>query len=82
MGRLAASLMVKFCADRIRSPSTIRASALNRLAALAVKGPECGSDSDIARLAQQSLCPAHPSNDTLNGILQAQAPTSRVPMVR
>ncbi|KAI2814833.1 hypothetical protein CBS115989_8198 [Aspergillus niger] len=61
-------------------PSTIRASALNRLAALAVKGPECGSDSDIARLAQQSLCPAHSSNDTLNGILQAQAPTSRVPM--
>ncbi|PWY77156.1 phosphatidylinositol 4-kinase [Aspergillus sclerotioniger CBS 115572] len=60
--------------------STIRASALEKLAALAVKKPECGSDSDIARLAQQTLPSAYQSNDTLNSILQTQAPTSRVPM--
>ncbi|PYI10521.1 phosphatidylinositol 4-kinase [Aspergillus sclerotiicarbonarius CBS 121057] len=61
-------------------PPTIRALALDKLAALAVKRPECGSDSDIARLAQQTLPLAYQSNDTLNGILQIQAPTSRVPM--
>ncbi|RAL06281.1 1-phosphatidylinositol 4-kinase STT4 [Aspergillus ibericus CBS 121593] len=61
-------------------PSTIRASALDKLAALAVRRPECGSDSDIARLVQQTLPPAYQSDNTLNGILHTQAPTSRVPM--
>ncbi|KAE8349416.1 hypothetical protein BDV28DRAFT_141280 [Aspergillus coremiiformis] len=59
--------------------ANIRPSALEKLAALAVKAPETDETSDIARLSRQSPhWISHPID--LNGILRSQAPTSRVPM--
>ncbi|KAJ5591779.1 uncharacterized protein N7459_002148, partial [Penicillium hispanicum] len=57
----------------------VRRSAFDKLAALAVKSPTRDDGSELARLAQQSRSTRHP-DDSLNGILKGQTPTSRVPM--
>ncbi|PYH97001.1 phosphatidylinositol 4-kinase [Aspergillus ellipticus CBS 707.79] len=58
--------------------TSVRASALKKLAALAAKAPECGDNSDMARITQYSLLSSEKSKNSLNGTLPS--PTSRVPM--
>ncbi|KAF9884109.1 phosphatidylinositol-4- kinase [Aspergillus nanangensis] len=58
---------------------SIRASALGKLAALAVTQPEDDKEPTIVRLTKQ--CPSSTNySNGLDGVLQNQAPTSRVPM--
>ncbi|KAI9370011.1 hypothetical protein BJX61DRAFT_517181 [Aspergillus egyptiacus] len=59
---------------------TIRSSALERLAKLAVDTPEDNGHSEVDHLTRQCQHLFKPSNGLLNGVLQTQAPVSRVPM--
>ncbi|KAL4933603.1 1-phosphatidylinositol 4-kinase STT4 [Aspergillus undulatus] len=61
------------------SPS-IRSSALEKLAKLAVNTPEDNRDSEIDRLTRQCQHLTKQSNGRLNGVLHSQSPVSRVPM--
>ncbi|KAL4972401.1 hypothetical protein BDW66DRAFT_169647 [Aspergillus desertorum] len=61
------------------SPS-IRASALEKLAKLAVSTPDDCDESEIDRLTRQSQHLTKQPNGSLNGVLHSQSPLSRMPM--
>ncbi|KAJ5114569.1 hypothetical protein NUU61_000328 [Penicillium alfredii] len=57
----------------------VRRAAFEKLAALAVQSPARDDGSELVRLSQQSRSTTQ-ADETLNGVLRGQAPTSRVPM--
>ncbi|KAL6233892.1 hypothetical protein BDW75DRAFT_180243 [Aspergillus navahoensis] len=61
------------------SPS-IRASALERLAKLAVSTPDDSDESEIDQLTRQCQHLTKQPNSSLNGVLRSQSPMSRMPM--
>ncbi|KAL4866403.1 hypothetical protein BDV12DRAFT_172960 [Aspergillus spectabilis] len=58
----------------------IRATALEKLAKLAVDPPEDTDDSEIDHLTRECQHLSQRSNGSLNGVLHSQSPVSRVPM--
>ncbi|KAL5001414.1 hypothetical protein BDV10DRAFT_5579 [Aspergillus recurvatus] len=61
------------------SPS-IRASALDKLAKLAVSTPDDSDESEIDQLTRQCQHLTKQPNGSLNGVLRSQSPMSRMPM--